>query len=56
MLNVEMDDGWNSDEEEEEKEVKEVKEEEKEPEAPLSKKERQRLYHLKVRVKEKDEP
>ena len=54
-MNVEMDDGWNSDEEEEEKEEKEGEEEakeeakeEKEPEAPLSKKERQRLYHLKV--------
>ena len=42
MLNVEMDDGWNSDEEEE-------------PKVPLSKKERQKLYHLKVGEKERGE-
>ena len=57
MLNVEMDDGWNSDEEEEKKE-EEKKEEEKEEEAPavpLSKKERQKLYHLKVSVGESDD-
>lgn len=41
MLNVEMDDGWESDEEEKE-------EESVEEEKTLSKKERQRLYHLKV--------
>ena len=58
MLNVEMDDGWNSDEVEEEKEVeeKEVEEkEEEEPKVPLSKKERQKLYHLKVGETEKSE-
>ena len=60
MLNVEMDDGWNSDEEEEEEkgeeeveEKEEVKEEE--PRVPLSKKERQKLYHLKVGEKERGE-
>ena len=60
MLNVEMDDGWNSDEEEEEEkgeeeveEKEEVKEEE--PRVPLSKKERQKLYHLKVGEKERDD-
>ena len=42
MLNVEMDDGWNSDEEEEE---------EKEPEVALSRKDRKKLYHLKVRTR-----
>ena len=60
MLNVEMDDGWNSDEEEEEKEeekeeVEEKEEEEEEPKVPLSKKERQKLYHLKVGEKERGE-
>ena len=62
MLNVEMDDGWNSDEEEEEKEEeKEEEEEEKkeekeeEPKVSLSKKERQKLYHLKVGEKERGE-
>ena len=61
MLNVEMDDGWNSDEEEEEKEEKEEGEEkeeevkEEEPKVPLSKKERQKLYHLKVEEKERSE-
>ena len=59
MLNVEMDDGWNSDdEEEEEKEEGEEKEEEvkeEEPKVPLSKKERQKLYHLKVEEKERDD-
>lgn len=58
MLNVEMDDGWNSDdEEEEEKEEVEEKEEpkEEEPKVPLSKKERQKLYHLKVGEKERGE-
>ena len=56
MLNVEMDDGWNSEEEEEEeKEEVEEKEEpkEEEPKVPLSKKERQKLYHLKVGEKER---
>lgn len=63
MLNVEMDDGWNSDEEEEEEEKKEEKEgeekeeevKEEEPKVPLSKKERQKLYHLKVEEKERDD-
>ena len=58
MLNVEMDDGWNSEEEEEEeKEEVEEKEElkEEEPKVPLSKKERQKLYHLKVEEKERDD-
>ena len=61
MLNVEMDDGWNSDEEEEEEkgeeEVEEKEEEvkEEEPKVPLSKKERQKLYHLKVEEKERDD-
>ena len=62
MLNVEMDDGWNSDEEEEEEKKKgeeevEEKEEpkEEEPKVPLSKKERQKLYHLKVEEKERDD-
>ena len=60
MLNVEMDDGWNSDEEEEAEEKKkegEEKEEvkEEEPKVPLSKKERQKLYHLKVEEKERDD-
>ena len=50
MLNVEMDDGWNSDEEEEEEKKKE-----EEPKVPLSKKERQKLYHLKVEEKERDD-
>ena len=60
MLNVEMDDGWNSDEEEEEEKKKEEVEEkeepkEEEPKVPLSKKERQKLYHLKVEEKERDD-
>lgn len=62
MLNVEMDDGWNSDDEEEEEKKKgeeevEEKEEpkEEEPKVPLSKKERQKLYHLKVEEKERDD-
>lgn len=61
MLNVEMDDGWNSDEEEEEEKKKEEEVEEKEevkeeePKVPLSKKERQKLYHLKVEEKERDD-
>lgn len=60
MLNVEMDDGWNSDEEEEEEKKKEEVEEkeepkEEEPKVPLSKKERQKLYHLKVGEKERDD-
>lgn len=52
MLNVEMDDGWNSDEEEEtgEEEGSE-EEEEKEPEVALSRKDRKKLYHLKVRTR-----
>ena len=58
MLNVEMDDGWNSDDEEEEEKKKEEVEEkeevkEEEPKVPLSKKERQKLYHLKVGEKER---
>lgn len=63
MLNVEMDDGWNSDDEEEEEKKKEEKEgeekeeevKEEEPKVPLSKKERQKLYHLKVEEKERDD-
>lgn len=63
MLNVEMDDGWNSDDEEEEEKKKEEKEgeekeeevKEEEPKVPLSKKERQKLYHLKVGEKERDD-
>ena len=60
MLNVEMDDGWNSDEEEEEEKKKEEVEEkeevkEEEPKVPLSKKERQKLYHLKVGETERDD-
>lgn len=60
MLNVEMDDGWNSDEEEEEEKGEEEVEEkeepkEEEPKVPLSKKERQKLYHLKVEEKERDD-
>ena len=63
MLNVEMDDGWNSDDEEEEETKKEEKEgeekeeevKEEEPKVPLSKKERQKLYHLKVEEKERDD-
>ena len=59
MLNVEMDDGWNSDEEEEEAKKEEVEEKEEvkeeEPRVPLSKKERQKLYHLKVEEKERDD-
>lgn len=53
MLNVEMDDGWNSDEEEEEEEEEtgEEEEEEKEPEVALSRKDRKKLYHLKVRTR-----
>ena len=46
MLNVEMDDGWNSDEEEEEEE---------EPEVALSRKDRKKLYHLKVRTRRRGE-
>ena len=53
MLNVEMDDGWNSEKEEVEEKEEEVKEEE--PKVPLSKKERQKLYHLKVEEKERDD-
>ena len=46
MLNVEEEDGWeSSDEESEEENEEEVKEEEAKP---LTKKERQRLYHQKV--------
>ena len=59
MLNVEMDDGWNSDDEEEEEKKEEVEEKEEvkeeEPNVPLSKKERQKLYHLKVEEKERDD-
>ena len=63
MLNVEMDDGWNSDDQEEEEKKKEEKEgeekeeevKEEEPKVPLSKKERQKLYHLKVEEKERDD-
>ena len=63
MLNVEMDDGWNRDDEEEEEKKKEEKEgeekeeevKEEEPKVPLSKKERQKLYHLKVEEKERDD-
>ncbi len=60
MLNVEMDDGWNSDDEEEEEKGEEEVEEkeepkEEEPKVPLSKKERQKLYHLKVEEKERDD-
>ena len=60
MLNVEMDNGWNSDDEEEEEKKKEEVEEkeevkEEEPKVPLSKKERQKLYHLKVGEKERDD-
>lgn len=57
MLNVEMDDGWNSDEEEEEKEEEtgEEEEEEKEPEVALSRKDRKKLYHLKVRTRRRGE-
>ena len=63
MLNVEMDDGWNSDDEEEEEKKKEEKEgeekeeevKEEEPKVPLSKKERQKLYHLEVEEKERDD-
>lgn len=52
MLNVEMDDGWNSDEEEEEEEEEgSEEEEEKEPEVALSRKDRKKLYHLKVRTR-----
>ena len=60
MLNVEMDDGWNSDAEEDEEKKQEAVEEkeevqEEEPKVPLSKKERQKLYHLKVEEKERDD-
>lgn len=50
---MEMDDGWNSDEEEEEKEEETGEEEEgeKEPEVALSRKDRKKLYHLKVRTR-----
>ena len=50
---MEMDDGWNSDEGEEEKEEEtgEEEEEEKEPEVALSRKDRKKLYHLKVRTR-----
>ena len=57
MLNVEMDDGWNSDEAEEveEEETGEAEgsaeEGEKEPEVAWSRKERKKLYHLKVRAR-----
>lgn len=48
MLNVEEEDGWeSSDEESDEENEEEVKEEEAKP---LTKKERQRLYHQKVSV------
>ena len=47
MLNVEEEDGWeSSDEESDEENEEEVEEEAK----PLTKKERQRLYHQKVSV------
>ena len=54
---MEMDDGWNSDEEEEEKEEEtgEEEEEEKEPEVALSRKDRKKLYHLKVRTRRRGE-
>lgn len=60
MLNVEMDDGWNSDDEEEEeeemgKEEGSEEEEEKEPEVALSRKDRKKLYHLKVRTRRRGE-
>lgn len=60
MLNVEMDDGWNSDEEEEEEEEETgeeegSEEEEKEPEVALSRKDRKKLYHLKVRTRRRGE-
>ena len=57
MLNVEMDDGWNSDEEEKEEEVgeEEGSEDEKEPEVTLSRKDRKKLYHLKVGEKKRDD-
>lgn len=42
MLNVEEEDGWESSDEESEEEVKE------EEAKPMTKKERQRLYHQKV--------
>lgn len=45
MLNVEEEDGWESSEESEEESEEEVKEEEAKP---MTKKERQRLYHQKV--------
>lgn len=49
---MEMDDGWNSDEEEEEEEEEgSEEEEEKEPEVALSRKDRKKLYHLKVRTR-----
>ena len=60
MLNVEMDDGWNSDEEEEEEEEETgeeegSEEEEKEPEVALSRKDRKKLYQLKVRTRRRGE-
>ena len=60
MLNVEMDDGWNSDDEEEEEEEETgeeegSEEEEKEPEVALSRKDRKKLYHLKVRTRRRGE-
>lgn len=60
MLNVEMDDGWNSDDEEGEeeemgKEEGSEEEEEKEPEVALSRKDRKKLYHLKVRTRRRGE-
>lgn len=59
MLNVEMDDGWNSDDEEEEEEERGEEEgseeEEKEPEVALSRKDRKKLYHLKVRTRRRGE-
>lgn len=60
MLNVEMDDGWNSDDDEEEEEEMgeeegSEEEEEKEPEVALSRKDRKKLYHLKVRTRRRGE-
>lgn len=55
MLNVEMDDGWNSDEEETGEEEGSEEEEEKEPEVALSRKDRKKLYHLKVRTRRRGE-
>ena len=60
MLNVEMDDGWNSDDDEEEEEEMgeeegSEEEEEKEAEVALSRKDRKKLYHLKVRTRRRGE-